>query len=96
MTDHNNKGNGVGAKFWIPLFVTSMLTVAMGTWALSERAMNLRAIEDIKENKTEIKVNAGRDVTQDRQIALIMQRLESQHEDIADTLRMFKKHLELE
>jgi len=95
MTEHK-EGGGLHLRFWIPLLITILLSVTMATWAISERAINERAIEHMKDNKAEIKISSARNAAQDQQIALIVQKIDQQQEDLAEVLKMFKKHLGLE
>lgn len=91
-------GNGdckpsIGAKFWVPILITSLFAAGSASWALFERANN-NAIQIIaKENRESLKIVQDRNITQDQQILLILQRMEQHEKTLTEALDLLKKHI---
>lgn len=84
---------GLNAKFWVPILITALFACTSFAWALFERANTTIVERTAEDNKKRLDVVIDRNIAQDQQILLIMQRMDQQQKTIDETLDLLKKHV---
>jgi hypothetical protein len=83
----------IGAKFWVPILVMSLLSVGMGGWAVFEKVANSRVIDKVNETTVDVRIARERNIVQDQQLLLMAKDIGIIQEQNKEMLNLIKRHM---